>query len=346
MSIKIFTKLFSCLAIIALLGNIVPANVRAATTAAPFKYTRIFYFRDNALARQSLYSYYKFIDVLAPQSYSFDSTGKLVDDMNPTVLDFAKQHNIKVMPLVTNGKFSQDGYHSILDDKPAEDAAIASLVTEAQKEGYWGWQIDFEQMDASYRDKFSAFVKNAADAMKQNGLVLSVAVVAKVSDNPADYPNNLWQNLIGVYDYASLATSTDFISLMSYDDPNSKGPVVQYSWLKQVLDYALKFIPNDKLSLGIPLYYWQWNDVTGKRIGIGGRDGIYSAFKKHYITVHYSAKHEAPYLTYWSYSKSYTIWYENAQSVKAKVALIKKYKLYGFSAWALGLELPSIYNSI
>ncbi len=340
-------RLFPYLAIIIVLfGAQISVSVHAATKAKPFKYTRIFYYQEGALARESLFTYPSSIDVLAPQSYAFNSDGKLVGGTDDTILAFAKKHDIKVMPLVTNGKFSQDGYQAILDNPAAQDSAIASLIAEAQKDGYWGWQIDFEQMDVSYRDKFSAFIKNTETAMKTNGLALSVAVIAKISDNPSDYPNDLWQKTIGVYDYSSLISNTDFISLMAYDDPNSKGPVVEYAWLGQVIDYSLKLIPPDKLSLGIPLYYWQWSDATGKRIGIGGRKGIYAVFKKHKVAVRYSIKHEAPYLTYWNHAKEYTIWYENARSVKKKIGLIKKYQLHGFSAWALGLELPSIYGAL
>jgi len=329
-----------------LLGSIVPVHVYAATQAKPYAYTRIFYYRDGALARQSLFAYPSFIDVLAPQSYAFDSTGKLIGGIDTTVLAFAKKHNIKVMPLATNRKFSQDSYRTLLNDTAMQDLAIASLVAEAKKNGYWGWQFDFEQMDVLYRDRYSAFVKRSADAMKQNNLVLSVAVIAQVSDNPNDYPNDLWQKTIGVYDYASLSASTDFISLMSYDDPNSTGPIVEYSWLKQVIAYSMKLIPHDKLSLGIPLYYWQWNNTTGQRIGIGGRKGIYNVFRKHKVVLHYNIEHEAPYVTYWSHAKQYIVWYENARSVKKKISLIKEFELHGFSAWALGLELPSIYGAI
>ncbi len=284
--------------------------------------------------------------MIAPQSYALDSTGNLNGNVDAKVLAFAKNHKIKVMPLVTNGKFSEAEYKAILNDTSIQDKAINVLVTEAKNFGYLGWQIDFEEMDFSYRDKFSAFVKKAYNIMKQNNLIFSVAVIAKISDNPVDYPNDLWQKTIGVYDYETLSANSDFISLMSYDDPNSIGPVVEYSWLQRVLSYSLKFIPADKLSLGIPLYYWHWNDTTGEKIGAGGREGIYNAFSKHYVTAHYSTKEEAPYLSYWSHANKYIIWYENARSVKKKISLIKKFKLHGFSAWALGLELPSIYGSI
>ena len=341
-----FVKPFSVLMIIALFAGIIPLPTEAATKGTPYKYNRIFYYRDTELAFDSLTTYPSSIDVVAPQTYSLDSAGMLSGTIEPEVIAFAKKRKIKVMPLVTNGSFGKAEYQGLLNNTAAQDLALTTLVTEAKNFGYWGWQIDFEQMDFSYRDKFSAFVKKAAEVMKQNNLILSVAVIAQVSENPNDYPNDLWQKTIGVYDYSSLAANVDFISLMSYDDPNSIGPIVEYSWLKKVLNYSLKLIPHDKLSLGIPLYYWHWNDTTGERLGSGGREGIYNAFKKHYVTTHYSTKHEAPYLTYWSHAQEYVIWYENARSVKKKVSLIKEFGLHGFSAWALGLELPSIYGSL
>jgi spore germination protein YaaH len=321
-------------------------HAEAATKTVAYKYTKIFYYIDGDLAFQSLSTYPSSIDVVAPQSYSLDSTGNLKGSVDEKVLTFSKNHKIKVMPLVTNGKFSEAEYKAILNDTSIQDKAINALVTEGKKFGYWGWQIDFEGMDFSYRDKYSAFIKKAYDVMKQNNLVFSVAVIAKISDNPEDYPNDLWQKTIGVYDYATLTDNSDFISLMSYDDPNSIGPIVEYSWLKQVLSYSIKFVPHEKLSLGIPLYYWQWNNISGEKIGAGGREGIYNVFNKHKVVVSYSVKQEAPYLTYWSHTKQYIIWYENARSLKKKVNLIKQYKLNGFSAWALGLELPSIYGSV
>jgi len=339
-------KIFLLFVMIFLVFSVLPTTVFSATKTNPPKYTSIFYYRDGKLAKESLFNYPSYIDVLAPQSYSFDDSGKLAGHIDDDILNFTKEKKIKVMPLVTNKNFGEKEYKNILDNPDLQTSAINSLVDEAKKNNYWGWQFNFEQMDVSYRDKFSAFIKKAADAMKKDNLIISVAVVAQVSENPKDYKNDLWQKLIGVYDYSSLASNTDFVSVMAYDDPESKGPVTQYSWLKRVLTHSLKYIPAEKLSLGIPLYYWHWNDATGKLIGIGGREGIYSAFKKHYISTHYSTKHEAPYLTYWSYNKEYVIWYENARSIKKKVELIKRYNLHGFSAWALGLELPSIYEAI
>lgn len=339
-------KLIGFCTIILTLAGFIFLNVSASAESKSYNYLRIFYFRDGNLARESLFAHPDSIDILAPQSYSFNSSGKLAGSIKDNILNFAKKHEIKIMPLVTNGNFSQKIYQTILDDATKQDLAINSLIDEAKNKGYLGWQFDFEQIDMSYRNKYSAFVSKAYDILRKNNLILSVAVIAQVSGNPNDYPNDLWQKTIGVYDYSALAANSDFISIMSYDDPESTGPVVEYSWLKRVLDYSLKFIPNEKLSMGIPLYYWQWNAETGARVGIGGRQGIYNVFKKHKVSVNYDPEMEAAFLTYYHRSKQYTIWYENAQSLAKKLELIAQNKLHGFSAWALGLELPSIYKAI
>lgn len=312
----------------------------------PYHYTRIFYYQNGQRARASFLAHLGSIDVLAPQTYSVDGNGTLTGKIDAELLAVAQKHKIKIMPLVTNDGFDRTVTETFLDNPTAQDAAVAALVNEAVAKKYWGWQVDFEQMDVAYRDKFSAFVKKFSDALKEKNLIASVAVIAQISENPDDYPKNSWQYVVGVYDYAALATNTDFLSMMSYDDPGSKGPAARYSWDEQVIKYALQFMPPEKLSLGIPFYYWQWNETTGKRIGVGGYAGIQNTLKKHRVIYGYGEEEQAPYIRYTSKKRHYIIWYENAMSVKKKLGLIKQYRLHGFSAWALGLEMPSVYRAI
>lgn len=334
--------------IVLFLSLAVTGNVLAASSttppSAPNPYVRIFYYREGKAARASFLAHPSSIDIFAPQSYSLSDTGVLEGSIDSDLLAFAETYHIKVMPLVTNKAFSQDNGHAILDNSAAQDLAITSLVTEGLKEHFWGWQFDFEQMDASYKDKYSAFIQKVADAFKKNNLAISVAVVAQISENPADYPKNLWQRVVGVYDYAALGTSVDFVSVMTYDDPVSKGPVARFTWVQQVIQHSLKYIPKQKISLGIPLYYWKWRDATGKLVGIGGWDALKEAFAKYGAQPQYSLKQQAPYMTFVSKKIRYTIWYENARSVQQKINLINKYQLHGFSAWALGQEIPDLHR--
>ncbi len=334
-------KIFFALVIFCTLVVFGTSRVLADTSSV-----RLFYLKENIAGLTSFFSHPSSIDVVAPQMYHFDMNAALVGSVNPTILNFAQKNNIKVMPVVTNGDFDAVSLSAILNDPTREAAAIAMLVNEAKLYHYWGWQLDFEQMDLSYRDKYSAFVAQTETAFKQNNLELSVAVIAKTSDNPADYPKNLWNNLIGAYDYSALAQNSDFISVMSYDDPLSTGPVAPYVWLQKVLTYSLQHIPAQKISLGIPLYYWEWNSTTGKLVEVGGSAGIQHALARPGATIGFDPTQQAAFENYMADGSIYTIWYENAQSIASKLALVTGNGLQGFSAWALGLESSDIFKAL
>ena len=199
--------------------------------AAATKYNQLFYFREGPAARKSFFAHPGSIDIFAPQNYMVDKNGHLIGTVKPDLLAFAKKNKIKVMPLITNGAFNATTSRDFLDSTARQEILINNMIMEAKDFGYWGWQIDFEQVNSSYRDKFSEFIERMYAMFQKNNLKLSVAVIAQVSEIPLDYPNDLWRKLIGVYDYSRLASSSDFISLMSYDDPYSQGPVTGNAWL-------------------------------------------------------------------------------------------------------------------
>jgi spore germination protein YaaH len=260
-----------------------PIAVSAASSAPAPKvdHERLFYYREGDRAFASLKKNYKSIDVLAPQAHTLDGAGNLQGAIEPKVLTFAKKKKLDVMPLVTNGAFDRAAAQMLLDSPDAHALAIRSMVDEAKALGYVGWQIDFEQIDASYRDQFSRFVAEAAEAFHRDGLLLSVAVVSKVSDEPSDYPGDLWQNLIGVFDYKALGKAADFLSVMSYDEPYKTGPVAPFPWVERVVEYTLGKVPASKVSLGVPLYYWEREDKSqGRIMEIGGAVGVATAKKE------------------------------------------------------------------
>jgi spore germination protein YaaH len=318
----------------------------ALSTASSTTFTKIFYYKDSENARQSLYNNYKSIDVLAPQMYGINENGDIENDLqHGEIINFAEGNGIKVMPLVTNKGFAKASL-AILDNPSMQDRVASELVDEAKKMGYIGYELDFEQMDASYKDKYTSFVSDLHNALNQAGLSLSVAVVSKISDNPTDYKNDLWQKLIGAYDYSALGAASDFVTVMSYDDPDSKGPIARRDWLLKVIAYSALHIPKEKISLGIGLYYWDWNNVTKKLISIGGYEGMQNVMKKYNPKYAYSSVEHAPYITYGKKGVGYTMWYENGKSISDKISLAQKSGFRGVSMWSLGLEVPSVWKEV
>jgi len=169
-------------------------------------------------------------------------------------------------------------------------------------------------------------------------------VVPRSSDYDPMSSNQDWSS---AYDYKSLARNSDFLSLMSYDDPRSLGPVASIPFTKRILDYMIEDqnIDPDKLSMGIPLYCWRWMDNLNEKM-----DSLtYDLAKKAYSKGKDKSKGfdedlGAEWFKYKKDGLGYTVWCDNEQSMKEKLSLIEEYDLRGFSAWAIGQEDSRIWR--
>lgn len=306
---------------------------------------RIFYYTESNRPYESANANIEKISVLAPQSYSIDRKGSLHGKPSTRILELTREHNVKLMPLVTNGRFNKFIMRDILQSPTAQKRAIKALADEAVREGYWGWQFDFENFHARHKNRYSKFVRDAALAFHERGLILSVAVVAQHSENPKAYRANTWNFWAGPFDYKALGQYADFVTLMAYDDDFSKGSAAGLPWVKKVLAFALEQIPPEKLSLGIPLYYWEWDELRQKRVGTGGYFKVASLLEAEKILAQgWDTTLEAPWIRYMKNGRIRKIWYENPESFEKKFELVAANNLHGFSAWALGREDPKIWE--
>jgi spore germination protein YaaH len=284
------------------------------------------------------------IDILAPQFYGISEKLKLVGGLDAPLQKIIIQYKIKVMPLVSNAGFRQDVMHNFLISPASQDVAIKAFVDAAKKNKYIGWQFDFENISYLDKDLYSTFIEKTAQALHKNGFILSVAAVSR----SVDYEDtDAFKNWGGAFDYARIAKAVDFISLMTYDDPNSVGPVASLPFINKVLAYVKDKIPPEKLSLGIPLYYWGWCADTSKKVTssgtFGGLLGIMDNFR---CTLGYDDVLGASWLTYFYNEKQYNIWYQDKQSFQSKLDIIKQNNFRGFSAWVLGVEVPGIWGAL
>ena len=284
------------------------------------------------------------IDILAPQVYGVTASLKVVGGPSKNLRAVIKDYNLKVMPLLANGGFSQTIIHNLLKSPSAQDKIIDFLVNEAKSKSYIGWQFDFENISYKDRALFSAFVEKTGKKLKENSLLFSVAAVSRI----VDYENtDAYLNWSGAFDYKKIADATDFVSLMTYDDNNSIGPSSSLFFVDSVLDYVKDKIPASKLSMGIPLYYWGWTIKPYKRIRSGGSYARITGIKT--STAHISGFVEALGVSWLSYAyktERYLIWYEDKKSFGLKLDIVKNNKFRGFSAWVLGDEDPAIWTAL
>ena len=308
----------------------------------------LLYVTNSRSSLDSLRAHINAMDIIAPQTYAATSTGKLLGTPRAEVLTLAQDAGAQVMPLVVNQNFCQKCVHTFLKNDTAQNKLLTSLIAEAKKRGYIGFQYDFEHMSASDKDLYSAFVAKSAPILHGAGLQFSVAVAPKHSDLAADYGKGSWENWTGAFDYQAIGASADFISVMAYDDSKSVGPAAALPWVESVMNYALARVPSDKISLGVAFYAWIRNNKTGKIDHIVGYPSVAALFNSNtpITAAGWSDELGSSYVSYKKGSKSLTAWYEDQKSFQQKLALVTNNHLRGFSAWALGQEDPMDWTHI
>ena len=311
--------------------------------AADYNLEKIFYLPAfNAVKGvASLEKNWQKIDILSPQYHVLTANLKITGSFGPKLKKIIKDRNLKVMPLVANANFNQNTIHKLLTSPESQDKIIQRLVDLASANKYIGWQFDFENISYQDKDLYTAFVQKAYGLFQKKNLILSIVVVPRTSDYE---DTNAFKNWSGVYDYKKLAESSDFISLMVYDDPNSVGPVASVDFVNKSLNYVKDKIPNEKLSLGVPLYYWKWAVNDDKKVGSGLYKNVEVIKENYRYTSGFDQDLGVSWLSYFFKNKEYKIWFEDKQSFEAKLNITKDYNLRGFSAWLLGGEDPAIWN--
>jgi spore germination protein YaaH len=207
----------------------------------------------------------------------------------------------------------------------------------------------------SDKDALTRFMRESAQALHKAGCSVSAAVVPRTSDDPGPTSYHKWifDNWRGVYDYKALADALDFISYMTYAQHtggSTPGPVAGYTWMEDCLKFVLaQGVPPEKISLGIPSYSDWWYPSYDKKDGARmrgsdiGYDRVTELLAKSGTTPTWDDAEKASWAM-WSDAGVYDhMWIEDARAFAAKLELVRKYKLRGYSVWVLGAEDPGVW---
>ncbi len=318
---------------------------------------RLFYYVDTENSYTSLVKHIDQITVLGPQVYTVDSLGIVWGRLDRRVLDLARRHGVKVMPLVVNEGFNQPALRRLLADTAARARTVRSLVQLCRDNGFWGIQFDIENVNLDDRDRLTAWYSDAANALHGGGCKISIAVVHRTEDlpGPTGYHRFLYESWRQGYDLAALGRVGDFVSLMSYDQQTRRtppGPVAGLPWVRDNVEYFLRFVPPDKLSLGVPLWseHWfsrydpsiperarSWSETVSWAWGSG-------LAERNGAAVRWDSAQAVPWTMFENGGVFEWVFLNDVRSFRAELGLAREKKLRGFSAWVLGPEDERIWD--
>jgi spore germination protein YaaH len=320
----------------------------------------LFYYIDTEQCFDDFRVHADKITILSPAWFSADEDGVVWGDVDPRVLAVAKEHAVQVIPLIANRGFNQSMLSRLLHNESARRRAIASMAELCVQHSFAGIQFDFENLHIADRDAFSQFYRETAQALHAKGFTLSVAVVHRPEEyaGPTEYHKWLFKNWRAGYDLAELATAGDFISVMTYSQHTRRttpGPNAGIPWMTQVVEYFLKYVPAQKLSLGIPLKSQRWYtalDTAGFSSNAHSWNesmdygSAVAYLERHNAKVEWNEKQQVPFAVVENDGLFEHLYLEDARSFRTKYDLIRKYSLRGFSAWVIGGEDPAVWDNL
>jgi spore germination protein YaaH len=313
----------------------------------------LFYLTSNPSSVKSFAAHADKIDILVPAWYSVDGNGLVWGGPNSYVIKTAADHHVPVMPIVATT--AQAELHKLFVTPASRSTFIAAVLAECKKYGYSGFQIDFENINWTDRDALSAFVAETAAALHKQNFQLTIATVPNAPGYPGQsgFAHWIYENWRGAYDLKALAQSVDLICLMTYDQ-NTRwtmpGPVAGYPWTLANLDYALQFVPKDKLSLGIPVYGYHWfagepiNDKPnpeGEYIGQDDVEGYLAAYRP---KIEWDPVDRASWFYFYRDDTRDWVFFTDKRGFQERYNLVRDRDLQGFCSWVLGNEDPEIWS--
>lgn len=308
-------------------------------------------FIDRTLLRATL----PYLTYMTPFTYGITEDGGLVDLDDAELIAMAKEGGVAPLmhlsTLTEEGGFSNELASLVLNDADIQKRLIDSIVTTIRTKGYRGLDVDFEFVFARDAGAYAAFIRNLTKTLNPLGLPVIVALAPKTSSTQRGL-------LYEGHDYAALGAAANEVLLMTYEWGYTYGPPMAVAPLpnvRAVVEYALTQIPAEKMWLGVPNYGYDWPlpFVQGetKATSISNRYAVQLALRYN-AEILYDESAQSPWFRYRDESGvEHEVRFEDARSIRAKLALIPEYGLRGAGYWNLMRPFPqnwqvlaSLYN--
>ena len=294
------------------------------------------------------------LKTVCPDYFDLTTAGNLViagsNKLNPGFINALHEQNIKVVPFISNHWDRPTG-EAALNNRQALSTQIAQAVMQNNLDGV---DIDIENVNHLFREQYTDFTRLLRQKLPAEKIV-SVAVAAN--------PNNWQTGWHGSYDYKALSNYADYLMIMAYDEHyfgSAPGPVASSDFFNRSIKFGLdQGVPKEKLIAGIPFFgrYWKEGESVGGW-GLRARDVVYllanypstSRFDeptKSAVAQVTIRPTDTPPVVLGNRTLTpgtYTIWYDDEQATRYKLNVINGFDLRGAGSWALGQEIPAIWD--
>ncbi|WP_169082620.1 S-layer homology domain-containing protein [Paenibacillus sp. PL91] len=246
-------------------------------------------------------------------------------DWQQAITAAENSQSTKTLMIFANTTFQKLG-DFVMDAEARQ--AFAVSVGEAVANASYGFErvaIDFEGLvPASYKEPLNELLRAIKAELGEAELTVVV---------PPSY-------YYAGYDYKQIGELADRVVLMAYEFTHEESglPSAPLTLVGDAARDALKYIPADKLLLGISKQANQWTTGADGKVEFFRSPAI-AAVESRIAEPGTTSVMQLPYflnkVTFTDTRGSHLMWYENAQSIQAKMRLAKELGLRGVALWQI-----------
>ena len=278
---------------------------------------------------------------LCPFSWQIDETGGITPVDDEGMISAAWENGCAPLLTLTNlgvnGGFSSGIAHSIFTDAAAQDTLVRNTLSVLESRGYYGVNLNIEYVQPYDREGYNAFLKRMSETLHASGYMLSSAVAPKSADDQHGV-------LYTAHDYAAHGQYCDRVVIMTYEwgytysAPRAISPVNE---MRRVIAYAVTKMPPSKLLLGFSNYGYDWTLPwkQGQAARVISNAAAVNLAASVYAQIKFDETAQAPFFNYTDPAGArHEVWFEDARSVRARLALMREYGLAGISIWTVNMR--------
>ena len=278
-------------------------------------------------AMDSLIAKTKGVNVIAPTWFTLSSNSGAYESLaDKSYVDRAHEKGLQVWAVLDN--FSRECSKNVqaevlLSRTSVREKLIENMMTEADRYGFDGINLDFESLKTAAGVHYIEFIR---------------------VDNyvPAVYNR--------FYNQKEQGNVADYVIIMGYDEHyagGEAGSVSSIGYVEKGIKDMLSLVPKEKVINAVPFYTRLW---TGSGDNASSRAmGISEATKwvsESGMDLTWDDSVDQYYGRLDSQNGEQQLWMEETKSLGLKMDLIKKYNLAGVAGWRLGLETSDVWDVI
>ncbi len=299
---------------------------------------------NNETLRKTL----PFLTYLSILNYTATKEGEIISYYDDTeIIQISRAYGVAPLMLLTTltiqGVANIQTDFDLLLNEEFQNRQIKNILTILKAKGYFGLNLSLQYISLSNIQLYDNYFAKVTNRLNEEGYQVFVTInpnITEVNDElsfqKVDYSliNRLAQNIIFMsYEWAS--------------NISPPSPISSIYKTEVFLNYILRFIPPEKIIIGIATlgYDWELPYVAGiSNVNNLSFDNVSNLAYNYGEVINFDNVSQTPYFTYTTNDKiNHIVWFIDSQTINATLDLITKYNLKGISIWNINVFNPQLW---